>query len=182
MLLSVYAWPSDTTMPDTATPDNEGGLGQQKVTLCHKGKNEITVGEPAADAHLNHGDTEGACQAGNIDGTENRDEISDGADDEVMNSTRGGEDLYGDSAADNLRGSPNADFLQGGRGPDRMFGGTNKDYIDGVDSIAGNDKVYGGWGTDHCVGDDGDTFEGCDGNVVEVSVPSDASAQTEGGR
>jgi hypothetical protein len=35
--------------------------GQHKVTLCHKGKNTITVGAPAVDAHLAHGDYRGAC-------------------------------------------------------------------------------------------------------------------------
>lgn len=38
------------------------GYGQEKVTLCHKGKNTLTVAAPAAQAHLNHGDTMGACQ------------------------------------------------------------------------------------------------------------------------
>jgi hypothetical protein len=38
-----------------------GGGGQQKVTLCHKRKNTITVGMPAQDAHLRHGDRPGAC-------------------------------------------------------------------------------------------------------------------------
>jgi len=37
------------------------GYGQEKVTLCHNGKNTITVGAPAVPAHLNHGDTLGAC-------------------------------------------------------------------------------------------------------------------------
>ena len=34
--------------------------GKEKVTLCHKGKT-ITVGAPAAKAHLRHGDKLGAC-------------------------------------------------------------------------------------------------------------------------
>ena len=34
--------------------------GKTKVTLCHKGK-AITVGAPAAKAHLRHGDKLGAC-------------------------------------------------------------------------------------------------------------------------
>jgi len=34
----------------------EGGAGQEKVTLCHKDKNIITVGAPALKAHLAHGD------------------------------------------------------------------------------------------------------------------------------
>ena len=37
------------------------GGGGQKIILCHKGKNTITVGAPARDAHLRHGDTLGAC-------------------------------------------------------------------------------------------------------------------------
>ncbi len=37
------------------------GGGQQKATLCHKGKNTLTVGAPAQAAHLRHGDSLGAC-------------------------------------------------------------------------------------------------------------------------
>lgn len=42
---------------------SEGGSvkGGTKATLCHKGKNTISVGEPAETAHLRHGDTRGAC-------------------------------------------------------------------------------------------------------------------------
>jgi len=35
--------------------------GKTKVTLCHKGKKTITVGKPAAKAHLRHGDKLGRC-------------------------------------------------------------------------------------------------------------------------
>ena len=38
-----------------------GGLGREKVILCHNGTT-ITVGFPAQAAHLNHGDTEDACE------------------------------------------------------------------------------------------------------------------------
>jgi hypothetical protein len=41
-------------------------FGQPKVTICHKGR-EISVAEPAVQAHLNHGDTLGACNADNGD-------------------------------------------------------------------------------------------------------------------
>ena len=34
-----------------------------KVTICHKGKNTITVGKAAVPAHLRHGDTIGTCAA-----------------------------------------------------------------------------------------------------------------------
>lgn len=171
--------PEDTTMPDTTMPDTtmmdttmpdatttetaaasqyEGG--QDKVTICHKG-HTITVGAPALAAHmLHHDDTEGACPTQDIDSTERSDEVAGT-----------GDDLYGDSAADELNGSPDADFLQAGRGPDRMFGSADNDYIDGVDGIPGNDELDGGGGIDHCVGDEGDTFENCEGDVVEVPVP-----------
>lgn len=33
---------------------------QTKVTICHKGKNTLTVAEPAAAAHYAHGDAPGA--------------------------------------------------------------------------------------------------------------------------
>ena len=34
---------------------------KEKVTLCHKGKNTITVGVTSVEAHLSHGDTIGSC-------------------------------------------------------------------------------------------------------------------------
>lgn len=37
------------------------GEGQEKVTLCHKGRKTLTVAAPAADAHRRHGDTLGPC-------------------------------------------------------------------------------------------------------------------------
>src|SRR5215213_1751419 len=48
---------------DEEEPGRVGG-GQKKVTLCHKGTKTLTVGAPALDAHLRHGDTRGACQGG----------------------------------------------------------------------------------------------------------------------
>jgi hypothetical protein len=51
-----------------ATP-NEGGNGQAKVTLCHKGMNTITVGAPAQAAHERHGDTLGGCEETPPEGT-----------------------------------------------------------------------------------------------------------------
>jgi hypothetical protein len=44
---------------------NGGNAGQYqygaKVTICHKGKNTITVGKAAVAAHLRHGDTIASC-------------------------------------------------------------------------------------------------------------------------
>jgi hypothetical protein len=38
--------------------------GQEKVTVCHKGGNEIIIGASAVDTHLAHGDVLGACDGG----------------------------------------------------------------------------------------------------------------------
>ena len=38
------------------------GVGRQGTTLCHKGKDILTVGAPAVAAHLRHGDTPGGCR------------------------------------------------------------------------------------------------------------------------
>jgi hypothetical protein len=141
----------------------EGGNAQEKVTICHKG-HTITVAAPALAAHERHGDTEGACPAEDGAGEGGADEGQEG----MVSSPAEGRDLYGDSAANTLRGTLHADFLQSGRGPDVVFGGVGNDFIDGVDGTSGNDEIDGGGGIDHCVGDEGDTFRYCDGNVVEV--------------
>ena len=53
----------ETMRPEAAKNGGRGGSGgQDKVTLCHKGKKTLTVGFPAQAAHLRHGDTLGACR------------------------------------------------------------------------------------------------------------------------
>jgi hypothetical protein len=53
---------SCSTEPEAAKNGGGGGSGgQDKVTVCHKGKKTLTVGAPAKDAHLGHGDSPGAC-------------------------------------------------------------------------------------------------------------------------
>jgi hypothetical protein len=55
--------PSGETMkPEAAKHGGGGGSGgQDKVTLCHKNKNTLTLGTQAQVAHMRHGDTLGAC-------------------------------------------------------------------------------------------------------------------------
>src|SRR5919112_2896260 len=49
--------------PEAAKTSGGGGSRvQDKVTLCHKDKNTLTVGAPAQEAHLRHGDILGACR------------------------------------------------------------------------------------------------------------------------
>ena len=50
------------TLGCVAIVEPRGGEGQEKVVLCHKGKKTLEVAEPAADAHLRHGDTLGPCR------------------------------------------------------------------------------------------------------------------------
>jgi len=160
---------TEGTTPDTAADDQ---YGQEKAIIYHKG-HTVSVATPALAAHERHGDIEGACPA------EVADDAGEGAEDAAREGVVGGpaegRDLYGDSAANSLRGTLHADFLQSGRGPDVVFGGVGNDFIDGVDGISGNDEIDGGRGIDHCVGDEGDTFRYCDGNLVEV--PSGTQSQ-----
>ena len=44
-----------------ALHNDETSGHNEKVTICHKGKNTITISENALTAHLNHGDTRGKC-------------------------------------------------------------------------------------------------------------------------
>jgi hypothetical protein len=57
--------PPGKSRPATGRPDHTGEKGFDgdpgKVTLCHKNRVTISVGEPAESAHLSHGDDVGAC-------------------------------------------------------------------------------------------------------------------------
>jgi hypothetical protein len=60
--------PDEVGNPANGKPQERGNEaehgrgGQQKITLCHKNKNTLTVGAPALAAHQRHGDRQGACQ------------------------------------------------------------------------------------------------------------------------
>ena len=45
-----------------ATVHQAPGAGRETAVLCHKGKKTLEVAEPAAEAHLKHGDTRGPCR------------------------------------------------------------------------------------------------------------------------
>jgi hypothetical protein len=51
----------ETEEPEAARDGGGDGEGQEKVALCHKGKKTLTVGAPAQEVHLRHGDSLGAC-------------------------------------------------------------------------------------------------------------------------
>jgi hypothetical protein len=52
----------ETMKPEAAKNGRGGSGGQDKVTLCHKTKNTLTVSAQAQAAHLRHGDSLGACR------------------------------------------------------------------------------------------------------------------------
>jgi len=59
--------------------DGEGDDGP-KVTICHKGKNTLSISQASLQDHLNHGDTQGACAGTPADKSEDGDEDKDGDD------------------------------------------------------------------------------------------------------
>jgi hypothetical protein len=139
---------------------------EQNMTLAAK------TGDPATPA-------QGNKDPDITNGTNQSDSIAGGGGRDLIRGLLASDKLYGDNGADTLYGNADDDFLLGGVGPDAMDGGPGDDYINGVDGKAGNDEIDGGLGTDHCVGDEGDTFTNCDGNVVKVTVPQEATAQKE---
>jgi len=50
-----------TSSSQGTTRKKSDNNGNTKVTICHKGKNTLEVSSNALQAHLNHGDSEGAC-------------------------------------------------------------------------------------------------------------------------
>ena len=76
----------------------------EKVTICHKGR-EITISSSARKAHLNHGDTEGSCDApdddGDIDEPVDEDgDIDEPVDEKVTICHKGRQITVSDSAVD----------------------------------------------------------------------------------
>ncbi|MDF2701274.1 MAG: type secretion target repeat protein domain protein [Rubrobacteraceae bacterium] len=134
---------------------------EQNVTLAGEIGEDANPADPATDTS-------------NIEGINQNDNTTLGTDNED-------DDLYGDSLANKLLGGHGNDYLEGGQGPDRMVGGNQGDYVNGADGIPANDVINGGIGTDYCVGDVGDKFKNCDGNVAKVPVPSESAAFAEAG-
>jgi Ca2+-binding RTX toxin-like protein len=124
---------------------------EQNMTLAGE------IGEAAnfADSATDTTNIEGTTQNGNTTlGTDSVDDV-----------------LYGDASANKLLGRHGNDYLDGGKGRDRMVGGKQSDHINGADGKPG-DVINGGIGTDYCVGDVGDAIKNCDGNVLNVPIPS----------
>jgi Ca2+-binding RTX toxin-like protein len=133
---------------------------EQNVTLAGEIGEAANLADPATDTT-------------NIEGTTQNDNTTLGTDSED-------DVLYGGSSANKLLGRHGNDYLDGGQGRDRMAGGKQGDHINGADGKPG-DVINGGIGTDYCVGDVGDEIKNCDGNVVNVPLPSKSAAPVEVG-
>ena len=173
----IYQWTATFT-PDAGQGDPTGEIGcgetaEQSVvdgdatSTTGTEQNMTLAGEIGEDANL----AEPATDTTNIEGTIQNDNTTLGTDieDDV---------LYGNSSANKLLGRHGNDYLDGGKGRDRMVGGKQADRINGADGKPG-DVINGGIGIDYCVGDVGDEIKNCDGNVVNVPLPSEAAAPAE---
>lgn len=78
----------------------------------------------------------------------------------VVVGTLGSDRLVGTPCADLIYGLNGADVLIGRGGSDTLRGGRGDDRIRGVDGEP--DLLAGGRGTDVCVGDQFDSFTGCE--------------------
>ncbi|MFL6033294.1 MAG: calcium-binding protein [Rubrobacteraceae bacterium] len=172
----IYQWTATFT-PDSGQGDPSGEIGcgeaveqsvvsdeaattgaEQNMTLAGEIGEVANLADPATDTT----NIEGTTQNGNTTlGTDSEDDV-----------------LYGNASANKLLGRHGNDYLDGGKGRDRMVGGKQADRINGADGKPG-DVINGGIGIDYCVGDVGDEIKNCDGNVVNVPLPSEAAAPAE---
>ena len=76
---------------------------------------------------------------------------------------------------DIVEGGPQKDLVLGGNGSDRLEGNEERDVVKGgrgadtivvADGVAGNDRAFGGAGTDTCYIDRGDRTRGCETKTV----------------
>ena len=59
-IIVIYNVPPTPTIPPPGGDDDGGGNGD-KVAVCHKGRNTLSVSQSALGGHLGHGDTVGPC-------------------------------------------------------------------------------------------------------------------------
>ncbi len=105
---------------DNSGKGNSGNdKGQDKVTLCHippgnpDARHTITVGAPAEDAHLAHGDSLGVC-GGDFDKVNKKSNSgkgnnNDDDDDEKGNSGKGNSNIKGEEKSNSGKGNNNDD-------------------------------------------------------------------------
>lgn len=105
------------------------------------------------------------------EGTDRRDFIFGGRDDDIVNAGEGRDIVFGRSGWDVINGEGGSDKLFGGSGDDIINGGDGRDWISGgrdndvIDGGSGRDKIFGGQGNDQINGGVGrDWVNGNSGN------------------
>jgi len=88
-----------------------------------------------------------------INGTRGNDDLVGTAGDDIINGGRGNDDIDGDDGDDRLNGGRGDDNIRGGRGDDTLDGGRGDDDLRGG---RGDDTLYGGRGDDDLRGGRGD--------------------------
>jgi Ca2+-binding RTX toxin-like protein len=169
-----YQWVASYSGDDANEPvtsecnaPSEQSVVDEASTTTGTEQNMTLAGEIGEAANS----TDPATDTTNIEGTTQNGSITLGTDSE-------NDVLYGNASANKLLGGHGNDYLDGGKGRDRMVGGKQADRINGADGKPG-DVINGGIGIDYCVGDVGDEIKNCDGNVVNVPLPSEAAAPAE---
>ena len=62
-IIVIYTPPTPIAPPGGGDDDDGEVGGNGRITICHKGRNTITISQSALSAHLGHGDYVGVCQS-----------------------------------------------------------------------------------------------------------------------
>ena len=113
-----------------------------------------------------------------IDGSPQRDHLSAGGGDDLIDGSSQSDCLYGQAGADELVGSRGADLIQGGAGGDLLRGGGGDD---GLLGLAGDDTIRGGRGDDTIDDREGENRIVCGAGTdsVRTNARSEVAANCE---
>lgn len=148
-------------------PDGEqiilGGVNAFGETVDTQAADFTIPGSELATVHVN--------SVARHTGSEGRDTLVGGRDDDIVDGGSGADIILGKSGWDVLNGGDGRDVVKGGRGDDIIDGGSGQDVLlggSGNDTVrggTGNDVIKGSLGDDDLIGDAGrDFIRGGNGN------------------
>ncbi|MEO8674227.1 MAG: calcium-binding protein [Casimicrobiaceae bacterium] len=130
------------------------------------------MGGNGDDVISGSGSSLGEAGADSIYGAEGSDDLSGGADNDVILANAGDDSVWGDDGDDELHGGAGNDQLQGGAGNDALAGDEGDDAVFGQES---DDVLNGGSGRNYLLGGAGnDTY------IVDAGTGTDLIIDTEG--